>query len=55
MQKMVDDSYAKMVEWEKKLVVLGSGELSLAKFEFTKSRCFCICVFGQCARSLLAV
>jgi hypothetical protein len=55
MQKMVDDSYAKMVEWEKKLVVLGSGEISLPKFEFTKSRCFCICVFLQCAISLLAV
>jgi len=42
MQKMVDDSYAKMVEWEKKLVVLGSGEISLPKFAFTKSWCFCI-------------
>jgi hypothetical protein len=42
MQKMVDDSYAKMVEWEKKLVVLGSGKISLPKFAFTKSRCFCI-------------
>jgi hypothetical protein len=37
-QKLVDDAYAKMVEWEKKLVALGNGESPLSLCAYTQTR-----------------
>jgi hypothetical protein len=37
-QKLVDDTFAKMVEWEKKLVALGNGESPLSLCAYTQTR-----------------
>jgi len=41
-QKLVDDAYAKMVEWEKKLVALGNGESPLSLCAYVHKDTFAV-------------